>query len=102
MRIRTNYCTQLTRFGAETWLSRTIFEPGVKLVVPAVGHSSGWDGDLPLLLKGEVLENLMEALIVGIPLFHFCFVVVVLFTFVIFVIELPSDECENAIYYEKI
>jgi hypothetical protein len=75
----------------------------VKLVVLAAGHSSDGDRDLPLLLKGEVLESLVETLIVGIPLFcFFCFIIIVLFTFVIFVIELPPDGCENIVYYEGI
>ena len=57
-----------------------------------VGNSSD-GGDLSLLFKGEVLESLMEALVVGILLSHFlCFAVI---TFVVFVIELPSEECEN-------
>jgi len=100
LRIGINYHAQLTHFSAETWSSRTVFEPGVKLEALASKHSSDGDGDLPLLLKGEVLESLVETLIVGIPFFcFFCFVV---FTFVIFVIELPSDERENVVWYEGI
>jgi len=103
LRIRINYYTQLTHFSAGPWSSRTVFEPGVKLAVLATKYSSDGDGDLPLLLKGEVLESLVEALIVGILFFYFfCFVVVVVFTFVIFVIELPSDERENVVCCEGI
>ena len=51
-------------------------------------HSSG-GGDLPLLLKGKVLESLMEALVVGILFFHFVrFVVAALIAFIVLVIEL--------------
>jgi len=102
LRICINYHTQLTHFSAETWSSRTVFEPGVKLEVLATKHSSDGDGDLPLLLKGEVLKSLVETLIVRIPFFCFFSFVVVVFTFVIFVIELPSDERENVVWYEGI
>ena len=97
--VRTNYCTQLTRFSAETWTSLTISEPGVKLVVLIIGHSSG-GGNLFLLLKGKVLKSLVEALIIGILFFRFfCLVIVALLTFIIFIIELPPEECENQLSY---
>jgi hypothetical protein len=69
------------------------------MMLTVVHSSSGGDsdGDLPLLLKGKVLESLVEALVVGILLFHLFRFVVVVFTFVIFVIELPSEGCENEV-----
>jgi len=74
----------------------------MKLMVLAAGHSSGGDRDPLLFLKGKDVESLVEALIVGIPLFCFRFIAVALFTFVLFAIELLSDGRGNVLYYEGI
>ena len=99
-RVCISYRTQLTHFIAETWTSPTIFELGARLAVFTVRHSGG-GGDLPLLLEGKVFESLVEILIVGILLFcFFRFVLVALLTFVVFVVKLPSAECESVSDHE--
>ena len=68
---------------------------GKKPVACTAGNSSD-NGDLLLLFEGKILESLMEALVVGILLFHFfLFTVVALLTSIIFVIKLPPEEYEN-------
>lgn len=70
----------------------------MRSAVLITGHSSGGgDRDLFVLLKGKVFECLVEALVVGIPLFYFIRFVL-LFTFVILVIKLPSGGHENPVY----
>jgi hypothetical protein len=69
----------------------------VRSAVLVTGHSSGGgDRDLLVLLKGKVFEGLVEALVVGIPLFY-CFRLALLFTFVILIIKLPSGGRENPV-----
>ena len=61
--------------------------------------SSSSDDYLPLFLEGKVLENLMKALVVRILFFYF-FRFIVRITFIIFEVELPSEDCENVLEYE--
>ena len=66
------------------------------MVLIAGCSSGGGDRDLFVFLKGKVFECLMEALVVGIPLFYFIRFVL-FFTFVILVIKLPSGGHENPV-----
>jgi len=97
---RINYRTQLTRFTTEIWTFLTTFEPDVELVELTAEHSSGDDADLSLF-EGKVLKSLAEALVVRILLLRFFHFVIVVFAFVIFVVELPSEECESVVKYER-